>query len=303
MSKNFEDTKWHSYTSSTQTMRTWAIRLKTYEDVPEEFQPAFPDAANPFPYTVVIPEDKLSRANKRNKQMISAYDDHFLLLEQIGDETESVSVQFADVLYLERGIILLYSWLEIVTASGSFTLTFNTTNEALFNPIIEKIRQGMSGDHAMARINGGEKGTPDLAQFDYLESVNYKYLNYGRKSIRPSDSVVSIAYQPEQTIKELSFFHQTIFRRYKTSHLAILTAQELILIREPKSIRTSRDNTDGGVFTYIPRRQIRNLSFAAGEENTQYVMEIALPENEFLACEFSSANEELKRLQQAYEAV
>ncbi len=302
MAKNFEDTKWHSYTSSTQTMRTWAIRLKTFEDVPEEFKSAFPDAAKPFPYTVVIPEDKLSRANKRNKQMICAYDDHFLLLEQIDDETESVSVQFADVFYLERGMILLHSWLEIVTASGSYTLTFNTTNEALFNPIIEKIRQGMSGDRALAVTNGGEKGTPDLAQLDYLESVNYKYLNYGRKSIRPTDAVVSIAYQPEQTIKELSFFQQTIFRRYKTSHLVILTAQELILIREPTSIRTNRDNTDGGIFTYIPRRQIRNMSFAAGGENAPCIMEIALPENEFLACEFSSANEELKRLQQACEA-
>lgn len=302
MAKNFEDTKWHSYTSSTQTMRTWAIRLKTFEDVPEEFKSAFPDAAKPFPYTVLIPEDKLSRANKRNKQMICAYDDHFVLLEQIDDETESVSVQFADVFYLERGMILLHSWLEIVTASGSYTLTFNTTNEALFNPIIEKIRQGMSGDRALVVTNGGEKGTPDLAQFDYLESVNYKYLNYGRKSIRPTDAVVSIAYQPEQTIKELSFFQQTIFRRYKTSHLAILTAQELILIREPTSIRTNRDNTDGGIFTYIPRRQIRNISFAAGGENAPCIMEIALPENEFLACEFSSANEELKRLQQACEA-
>jgi hypothetical protein len=83
MPTKFDDTKWYSYTSSTQTMRTWPRRLKSYEEIPHEFRPAFPKYKGHFPYTLFIPEDRFSLFRKRNKKVICVYEDHFVFLESV----------------------------------------------------------------------------------------------------------------------------------------------------------------------------------------------------------------------------
>jgi hypothetical protein len=295
MSKNFEDTKWYSYTSSTETTRTWARRLRSYEEIPHEFQPAFPKDEDHFPYTLLIPEDRLSLFRKRNKKTLCVYEDRFLLLEALRNEIQTSSNMFTDVLYLERGKILLYSWLKIVTPSDTLMIRFNTTNEYLFDPVLEQVRQGMSNSHPHdAALNGNEQ---ELSKFDYLIKVNFKYMNYGRKSIRPDDPVIGIVYEPERCIQEFRLFNRTLFRRYATDHLSILTEKELILIKEDKRVRIDKESKHGGVFTYIPRRQIRDVSFISDPRNSHCTMEITLSENTRLASEFSSANEELELLQ------
>ncbi len=45
------ETKWYSYTSSTQTMRTWSEIISSFQTL-AEFQPAFPASETTFPYTV-----------------------------------------------------------------------------------------------------------------------------------------------------------------------------------------------------------------------------------------------------------
>jgi hypothetical protein len=294
MSAKFEDTKWYSYTSSTETMRTWARRLRSYEEIPQEFQPAFPEYQDDFPYTLLIPEDRLSLFRKRNKKIMCVYEDRFVLLEALRNEIKTSSSMFTDVLYLERGKILLYSWLKIVTPSGTLLTRFNTTNEYLFDPVIEKARQGMS-DSLPSDIALGEN-EQELSKFNHLRSVNFKYMSYGRNSIRPNDSVIGIAYQPERCIREFKLFDRTLFRRYATDHLSILTEKELILIKEDKRVKTDRDSTYGGVFTFIPRRQIHDISFVSSPENSHCTMDITLPGNTHLVSEFSSANEELELL-------
>lgn len=299
MTTNFEDTKWYSYMSSSQTMRIWVRRLRSFEETPQEFQPAFPEYEDHFPYTLLIPEDRFSLFRKRNKMILCMYEDRFVLLEALRNGIRTFSNRFADVLYLERGKILLYSWLKIVTLSDTLLIRFNTTNEYLFDPVIEEIRQGMSNSHP----NDGALGEDEqeLSKFDYLRTVNFKYMNYGRKSIRPGDSVIGTVYQPERCIQEFKLFNRTLFRRYATDHLSVLTEKELILIKEDKRVKTDKDSKYGGVFTYIPRRQIHNVSFVPSPGNSHCTMEITLPGNTRLAAEFSSANEELELLQRSLE--
>jgi hypothetical protein len=295
MSKNFEDTKWYSYTSSTETTRTWAKRLRSHDEIPQEFQPAFPECEDHFPYTLLIPEDKFSLFRKRDKKILRVYEDRLVLLEAVRNEIRTSSNMFTDMLYLERGKILLYSWLRIVTPSGALLIRFNTTNEYLFDPVIEQVRQGMSDSHPHdAALSKDEQ---ELSKFDYLIKVNFKYMNYGRKSIRPDDPVIGIVYEPERCTQEFKLFDITLFRRYATDHLSILTEKELILIKEDKRVRINKESKYGGVFTYIPRRQIRDVSFISDPRNSHCTMEITLSENTRLASEFSSANEGLELLQ------
>ncbi len=298
MSQPFEETKWYSYTSSTQTRRTWAKRVESFEEIPNEFQSAFREYADQFPYTIYLPEDRFSISFKRNKTIICLLDDHFVLMELVHNQLQIVSSKYEDVLYVERGRILLYSWLAIATPSGMLSLRFNTTHDDLFAPIVGKIRNGMSSAAPAALVSSGTTGQePDLAGFDYLRKVNIKYFNYGKRSIRPEDSVISILYQPERCIHNISLFNKILFRRFSTDHLSILTDKELILIKEEDKTRNSKDKAYGAVFTYIPRRQIASISFVPSPENSLYVMDIALSDSLHLSTEISATNKELVQFQ------
>jgi len=296
MSKSIEDTQWYSYTSSTQTMRTWARCIEAFEDIPESFQAVFPQQQEPFPYTVYLPEDKSSKFFKRDEKIISVFENHFVLLENIHDEIITRSSEFADVVTLERGKILLNSWLKIKTSSDTFDLRFNTTNDHLLQPVEDIVRQEMA-KLAFADEMSNTEMKPDLSKFDFLDKINFKFMNYGRSSIRANDRVLDVIYQPEQTMQHVQFFNKTVFRRYKTDHLTILTDNELIFIQENKQIRNNYDPVNGGVFIFVPRYQIQDVAFNPHPESSSTMMEITLPNNTQFSIEFSSINETLPRLQ------
>jgi hypothetical protein len=167
--------------------------------------------------------------------------------------------------------------------------------------VVEEIRRGM-GDLRFLDLSLGENDH-ELSKFDYLSALNYKYMNYGRKSIGPGDTVVAIAYQPERCIQEYTLFNKTLFRRYTTSHLSILTERELILIKENKQIKTDKEALYGGVFSYIPRHRIQDISFVPNSENTLSTMEIILPDSLRFSSEFSLDNEDLPAFQQKCQEV
>jgi AcrR family transcriptional regulator len=295
MSTNVANT-WSPPTPLIETLRTWVRPLNSYGEIPQEFRAAFPKYKGPFPYTLFIPEDKYMLFLHRSKKILTIVDGQIVLLEVGRNKIEKFSSPISEVLYLERGKILLYSWFTIQTLSGAISLKFNTVSEGLFNPVFDKIRQGVGVLQADEAALGEEY--PESAKFDYLRTVDFKYMNYGRKSIRPGDTVVGIVYQPECCVQEYTLFNKTFFRRYATSHLSILTEQELILIKQPKQIKTEKEALYGGIFTYIPRHRVQAISFTANPEQNQRTMEITLPDNLHLSSEFSFDNKELRIFEQ-----
>ena len=292
---NLVDTKWYSAKLTSEEMKTWATRLNSYGEIPQEFRGAFPKCKGPFPYTLFIPEDRYTLFLHRSRKILTVYDGQIILLEMGRNKIEKFSSPFSEVLYLERGKILLYSWVTIQTLSGAISLKFDTTSEGLFEPVLDQIRQEgilQTDEAALGEAN------QESAKFDYLRTVDYKYMNYGRKSIRPGDTVVAIVYQPECCVQEFTLFNKTFFRRYATSHLSILTEQELILIKQHKQIKTEKEALYGGVFTFIPRHRIQAISFTTNPEHNQRTMEISLLYNLQLSSEFSFDNKELRIFEQ-----
>ena len=98
MPTTFDDTKWHAYTSSTETMRTWAKQIESYDDVPDEFQSAFTKSAEPLPYTLSLPEDTRAKDNEGSK-LICLYEDRFTLFvfQQCLHPAESMQRSGADI--------------------------------------------------------------------------------------------------------------------------------------------------------------------------------------------------------------
>ena len=301
MSEDLDVTNRFPPTSSIESMRTWTKRIRSFVDVPREFAPVFPEYHGQFPYTLFLPRD---RQFKRNHMIFCVFEDHFVVLEMERNEITSFSGMFTDILYLERGKILLHSWLKIVTPAGAPSLRFTTTNDYLFEPAMARIRQGMSGGEAADGTAGeDENHSQTLSKFEFLAPDNLKYLNYGKRSVLPGDAVLGVFYQPERCVRELSLFNKTLFRWYTTAHLSIFTERELILIREKKRIKTKRDTLYGAIFSFIPRRRIQGISFTEDGEKARYIMEITLPGNTHLTSEFSANNGDLEQLQEAVKAV
>lgn len=298
MTTTATDTAWYSYTSSSQTMRTWTRVLTSYQEVPDVFRAAFPRQEPGFPYTVLIPGDKLSFLQKRNERLISLYDDQVVVLEAHHDQMKVAAYPFEEIAFMEQGRVLLHSWLTIGGPSGASTISFNTVTIHHIEPIITTLRQTMTGSQGANRDD-----KPDLRVFDALSTRNYKFMNFGRQSMRAGDAIRRMVYQPERCVKTIKFLNRTLFRQYATAHLAILTEQELILIRESKRTKAEKQNVYGGVFTYIPLRRIQDLSFTPDPERSRSIMQMTLTEKLRLYAEFALDNPELPAFQSACAAL
>ena len=129
------------------------------------FDRHFPTTRIIFPIRFICRKTRdFSLFLKRNKKIICLFEDHFVLLEMQQMKSKQSSHKFSDLLYLEHGKILLHSWLNIVSAIYTISLRFNTTNDYLFKPIINKMRQGMSDVHANDRNLRRSRRTNEVTQ-------------------------------------------------------------------------------------------------------------------------------------------
>lgn len=178
-------------------------------------------------------------------------------------------------------------------------VTFNTVNMPQIEPIIATIRQGTT--RSQLNQKSVEIDRQELNKFDYLSPLNFKFMNFGRQSIQPGDTVVNIAYQPDRCLKTFTLFHKTLFSQYATGHLTILTQKELILIKENKQTKMKQDPLYGGVFTYIPLQHIQKITFHRDAEDSSCLMNISLSEAMHLEVEFARENPDVEALQNAIE--
>ena len=90
----------------------------------KQFRQDFPTDTGKFPYTVFAPEDKLSLWSKRNEQLLILLDEELVMLEAEKKRIHTRRCPFADVLFLEYGKILLYSWVTIAVPGDSVHVKF-----------------------------------------------------------------------------------------------------------------------------------------------------------------------------------
>jgi hypothetical protein len=265
----------------------WPRVIKSYKDVPSEFLRVFPEYEIAFPYTLVIPEEKgaFFQALKSAK-MLCVSEDRLFLLENIRGIAVSKEIPLDSIVSLEHGRILLKSWLKISTGSNTITIPFNTVNENLFLPVIEAIRP--AAKHEALSPLSQIRHQQELSKLGYLWKTNFKYFNLSRKSILPGESIREVVYQPEIQLSTLTLFKKPVFSKAITGHLAILTDHELILINEVEKTKNSQHLLYGGIFTYLPLKQISNVTFQEKKGQTDCVMNVTLSDETCYRAEFSS---------------
>jgi hypothetical protein len=273
-----------------QTKLSWARAVESFDQLPEAYQDFIKTLlgdTSTFPYAVRTPTFE-GYIWRENEKLIFSLDGKIYVLERTRDKLGSTCYPLEDISYLEVGTILLASWIKIsgVANNGvltSSTLRFNSVTEYLFTPILDKIRP--------ASTPGDADQSSERAKFDYLIHLNWKFMNYARRSLVPGEKVIHTVLQPEIRAKLLTLFGRSLSRTISTAHLGILTDRELIMIREEKGGGWDDKTRYGGIWNYVPLDKITSISLTPKNDDL-LVLSIHLPQNDHLDSLFSVSNKQ-----------
>jgi hypothetical protein len=276
-------------TGARQTMSTWATVIESYDAVPEAYKGFFKtiwQSGQPFPYAVLTPVLEVF-GRKTTEKLVCEVNDTLYVVERTPRQVVATGYPLATIRDVEVGAILLHSWITIsgVTTAGvagTSTFEFNAATGARFAPFVDKIRAATNG--SASKGAGAEQ-----AKFDYLATLNFKFMNYAKSSLMGSAKVLRSIWQPEIRASTLPVgpFYKTVC----TSHLTILTDKELILIWDDERVSGNKRSKYGGVWRYIPLRNIVSVTVTE-QANDLVTCTITLSGNDRLDRVFAASNKQ-----------
>jgi hypothetical protein len=273
-------------TAAEQTKLSWARAVESYEEAPEVYK-SFIDAllleTGTFPYLVLTPTFK-GFFHAENEKLVCSADHEIHILERVGNRLVPTCYTVTNVNYVEVGLILLQAWITIrgIASNGlltSTTLKFNAVTRHLFNPILDKIRSAPDGCTSVD-LNA------ERMKFDYLCTLNFKFMNFARGAIMPGERVIHALLQPQIRAELLTFLGRSFFRTISPAHLSILTDRELIFIRDDSSEGWHQQVRYGAIWNYVPLDRIRRVSLTKRNDDL-LVLSIHLPEEDHVDALFS----------------
>jgi hypothetical protein len=248
------------------SMASWSQRVESYDTVPQAFQGACRAVLaemEPFPYVIFAPALPGGR-RKTSATVIAEVGDALHIWERSGDQIKTTAYRMADVSVVEEGHILLYSWLTLrgVTLEGeaaTTTVPFNTVSTPYFLRFINRFRPE---ETAVSEADW----QAELDRFNFLDTVNYKFMNFARDSLLPGQATRQIVWQPRLRQPVFTLFSRSLYRTRVLPHLTILTDRELIFIGEDQRTAEVRGERHGGVWQYLPLRHIAEATVGESED-------------------------------------
>lgn len=280
-------------TGFAQTRSSWARQVESYDELPDAYRGFFEARPNlqagPFPYVVFCPTYEGYFSAAADVLLVGLEQNLYLLRRRRG-QIESTGFAYRDTRCVERGAVLLKSWLTITggTVEGdvrSATITFNTARESLITPFIERLRPPPAG---------GNDRDAEQAKLTPLLQENYKLANLARLGLRAGEGVRSILLQPERRVGGYSLLGQWVLGSYYPAHVSVLTQRELVTIRDEGRPGHKRYGT---VWRYLPVDRIARISQAA-RPDARLALVFELQGMEPLELEFSTEKQaEVEALQ------
>lgn len=283
-----------SLSSREKTKLPWASLIESYATVPEVYTDFFDPlrtAGRDFPYTVLTPAYE-NFIHPTTEKLISDLGNEIYVLERSGNTFTSLCYPIQGIIYVERGTMLLDSWLKICGMTGNdgqktITLKFNSVTDSLFKPILKCIRPRSTS------ANTADLSS-ELEKFDHLAQTNYKFMSYARRSLLGDEKVIHTLLQPEIRQVKLAFLGKSYNWTISPTHITILTDQELIVIHEEAN---SSDQTRyGGIWDFIPLNKIISLTCS---EQRKDLLELSVNLTNAAQLDFifqASARPEIERL-------
>ena len=288
---------WRQYlpiNAAEQTKASWARPVESLAAVPaayrEFFEPLFA-GGRAFPYAVLTPSYQ-GFLHKATEKLVCDLDDEICILQRRAGTLEAQRYPLEGISYVEVRTFLLDSSIKIsgVTGHGlaaSTSFKFNAVTDYLFTPILHRIR--------FASHEPSEAGTEmEAGKFDHWVSLNYKFMNFAKRSLLAGDRVIHTILQPEIRTRALTLLGKTLYGLVSPTHMCILTDRELITVREED--RRSADDKYGGIWDYIPLDKIVDLSLSQRDGHL-FELSIQLPDGAPLEYLYqASAERELNEL-------
>lgn len=273
-------------------MASWSQLIETFGDIPAPFVDACrPMLAEiqPFPTVVFAPVVQGFR-RKTTEKLVAEIGDHIHIWERAGSQIITTTFAVPDISLLEMGHVLLYSWIAFqgVTVQGEVSFArveFNTVSTPLFIPFLRGIRPS-------SRAIREDEWQKELAKFDFLETANYKFMNYARESLRPGEEVLHVIWQPKLRRPLITLFGWSFYRTLFLAHLAVLTDQELILISDDPRLTEVRGERHGGIWQYVPLQHIQAASLTAESHDVLTLSLTLYPGSHRLEKRFAAAQEQ-----------
>lgn len=274
---------------SIQAIRSWTRVIPTFEEVPEPFRnhlEAYMNNVPQLPYVVFIPPER-AVSGKVNPKIICAVEDEILIFEKEKKQIRKTSLKIKNINYLESGSVLLYSWIKINGLvdgkTSTISITFNTTTESLFEPIIEKVRKICPIEDSKAQLSAAQEAREKLL---FLSTLNFKFMNMAIKSLSGENIVEQILFQPEIKVPTLKLFGRTFYKTLVKTSLIVLTNKELILIRDPNDMLFK----SGGVMHYISLDKLKDIWVMTTDEQIISSLTMEFSEGERLLMNLGYSN-------------
>lgn len=186
--------------------------------------------------------------------LLMVFDDSLCVAEaRKGAMVETFDLPTADVICVEIGVILLYSWLKLLFGRSDYralTIPFNTVGIEEFRAAFGLIRRALDPTRFTAAAS--QPGTDELP---------LKFQNALRRWMSGRETLIELAFQPElRTARRglLGLFE----RQIAPPLLGALTTHQFLLITEEPSrfgVGAKREGQYGHIYTYCPLSRIGAL--------------------------------------------
>lgn len=241
------------------TTKYFPVHIDAPEKMPEEFaadaRPYWVD--RPFPYCVFIP-GFVSNGITYNAVLMILDEQALTVLEHQQDTLRTTRMPIQDIIFLERGCVLLYSWLDLkANVNGTLTdcrIEFNSAREDLMQPIIDSIRDAYNPP---TEIPGDSRES-----ISFLKETDLRFYNYAGLSLLPGRSIEKVIYQPEITQPLMHLFRKSV----QDAHVTLIGPNEFIDIEEAGRVEAAGTRSQGAVWRYIPRKAIHGSALTEGTE-------------------------------------
>lgn len=270
-------------------VHSWPRLISENKDIPPLFVGKFHSAAchlEQFPYTIYLPRYSWNE-RETNELLLFVIDDQLYILEETKNGIEVTGYPFEDIVLLNRGTMLLYSWIKIVgLVNGKIKTTvieFNTVTESMFERLLSAIRHKYGSSTAFddAFACTGSSG------LEALSNLDYKFSNYARKSILSGQRIRELLFQPVIKAKYFRFFSRMISK----AHLHILTDSELIVIKEDNAdVKRFKTKKYLAVWHYVPLNKIQSVSMSENNQDMPVELKVELPDGIVLSSVFDASN-------------
>lgn len=242
----------------------FARRVLKQEDLPERLRTFYLEVVDVGLCGSVVYAPPISNLPSRHAQPMAGYllmsfDDHLrVVIDHTAQPLEEVHVPLRDLICVEIGGVLLFSWMKLVFGSSEareIKIPFNTVRADLFVDSLNLIRNRI--DLPLPESSDLIQVTPDL---------DLKFTNALHSWLSSKEVLLGVAFQPEVRARRFLLLE----RQLAPPLLAALTDRQLLMITEEPPAAFERLGQFSEIYTYCPHSQVGSATVRRNDEKDEF---------------------------------